>query len=92
MVVEGKRPTNWCIPAVFACFCFWPIGICALISANDANKAADAGDYVFADSKARTARNCVIAAFVFGIICVIITIIARAAQLESDSSHVHHGN
>lgn len=78
MVVEGKRPTDWCIPAVFSCLCFWPIGICAIMSAQAANQAANSGDFVYADSKARSARNFVIAAFVCGIICYIITIVARA--------------
>ncbi|XP_076080996.1 uncharacterized protein LOC143051886 [Mytilus galloprovincialis] len=83
MVVHGVRPTNWLIPAIFACLCFWPIGICALIAANDANRAANDGDYAFEETKARNARNFVIAAFVTGIIVYVIVIVVSVVVFSS---------
>ncbi|XP_063398558.1 putative transmembrane protein DDB_G0267530 isoform X2 [Mytilus trossulus] len=82
-MVVHVRPTNYLIPAIFACLCFWPIGICALIAANDANRAANDGDYAFAETKARNARNFVIAAFVTGIICYVIVIVVRVVVYSS---------
>ncbi|KAK3108288.1 hypothetical protein FSP39_004916 [Pinctada imbricata] len=83
-VVTGPRPTNWMVPSILACiFCCWPIGICAIIAANNANDAAARGDTITANSKAKMARNLTIAAIVFGIIIIAATTAYRVTSLNS---------
>ena len=78
------RPTNYLIPAIFACLCcFWPTGICAIIAANNANSAADSGDMAHAEEKTRTARNMIIVTVVLGVICIIFTIVVRVVLAKS---------
>lgn len=85
--IAGPRPTNWIIPAIFACLCFWPIGICAIIAANNSNRAADTGDFAYAETKARSARNLVIASFVAGIISYVIIVVVRVVAYSSYYSY-----
>lgn len=74
ILVAHQRPTNWLIPAIFGCLCFWPIGICAIVAANNANRAADIGDYIEAENQAGKARNFVISSFVTGIVIYVLII------------------
>nr|XP_022287689.1 proline-rich transmembrane protein 1-like [Crassostrea virginica] len=69
MVIEPVPHRDWMTPAVLACLCcFWPTGICAIMSASKANDAAARGDVAEAQRLSRTARGLVIASFVLGII------------------------
>lgn len=87
VVIARPRPTNWLIPAIFACLCFWPIGICAIVAANNANRAADSGDYIESENQARKARNFVIASFVAGIVIYVLIIVLRVVLYSSYYSY-----
>ena len=64
------RPTNYLIPAIYACLCcFWPTGICAIIAASNANSAADSGDMAYAEEADRCLNHlvdCLSCAAAFG--------------------------
>lgn len=68
-----QRPPNYLALAIFSCLCcFWPTGICAIVSACNANSAADAGDMSSASMNANKARMYSIISIVIGIIVIVV--------------------
>ncbi|KAK3102462.1 hypothetical protein FSP39_011551 [Pinctada imbricata] len=77
-IVTQARPTNWLGPAILATLCcFCPTGICAIVSAVNANSAADRGDYEDANRKALTARNLTLGTVACGIVLFIVVAMMR---------------
>nr|XP_022288666.1 proline-rich transmembrane protein 1-like [Crassostrea virginica] len=78
MVIEPVPHCDWMIPAVLTCLCcFWPTGICAIISASKANAAAARGDVTETHRLSSKARSLVIASFALGIIITGIVVTYR---------------
>ncbi|XP_022288665.2 uncharacterized protein LOC111100846 [Crassostrea virginica] len=91
-VISPVPHQDWMVPAVLACLCcFWPTGICAIMSASKANSAATTGDVAETQRQSRSARNLVILTVVLGIIVIAISITLRVVYYgKSNSSNYYN--
>jgi hypothetical protein len=72
---SNNSVTGVIILSVVGIFCFWPLGIVALIFAIQANSHYSAGKQSKGQSSAKTAKGLGIAAIVFGAILIAATIV-----------------
>lgn len=74
--VDTSPPSSYLAMAILSCiFCFWPTGICAIVSAVNCNNAIARGDMEEARSSSVNARNFSIASIVVGVIIIVVFVI-----------------
>ncbi|KAJ8299336.1 hypothetical protein KUTeg_023396 [Tegillarca granosa] len=71
--IVPEKPQSWIGAAICSCvFCFFPTGICAVITALNAQEAYRDGDYEEAERGTNTAKHLTIASMVIGFLLIVV--------------------
>lgn len=77
-------PPDYCGLSWFAClFCFWPVGICAIVKSNETRHAINRGDMVTAGQLSLETRRLANMSIGIGITMIVVILIIRFALMAA---------